>query len=143
EQRVRDACAEASSWRRILDLGWIAVAIVFTLLAWDEVASLHERIDELPLVPTLLVSIPGIGAWAGALVVPIILIAAGLIAFALVELRRVPLALALVVLGTLLLLSIPLQEHVEALMRAESNMRRAWQRPILFVLLEEGAELGA
>lgn len=82
DQRLNEATAEPPNGRRILSLGWIAVAIVFTLLSWDELASLHERIDELPLPPNLFVSVRGIGAWAGALIIPILFVAAALIGFA-------------------------------------------------------------
>jgi len=141
DRRVDAAPVHAGRWEGLAHNGWLVVAIVFTLLSWDELGSLHERLDDIPIVSDLLITVPGVRAWAAVLLVPIATVSVGLLAFGFFHVYRVSGAFILLILGTLLLASIPFQEHVESGMREAATVDGPWRRPVWMARLEEGTEL--
>ena len=120
-----------------LHYGWLVYALVFALLSLDEMGAFHERIGMLAVSGSLDDHAAG---WEVVLAPVIGLVAVFLVTFNLVYVRKVRVALLLSCLGTLLFLTIPIQEHVESTLRLSSETA-AWQRPVLHILLEEGTEL--
>lgn len=118
----------------LTDYGWLACAAVFVLLSLDELGSLHERIFFISSMPR----VAGLHGWTSVLAVPIAVVAAGLLWFAAVRVRRHPLAAVLVVSGIVLFLSIPIQEHLEV---ARYYGEGAERRPPWMFVAEEGSEL--
>lgn len=105
--------------------GWLLVALVFTGLSLDELGSFHEDVGIWAGIH------PATGllrAWALVLAVPIFAVAVFLVTFAFSRARVSRSFLALMTIGVLLLLTVPLQEG-----------RRS--RPILHLMGEEGAEM--
>ena len=83
--------------------GWLVIAAIFTLLSFDEIGSLHERIG-----------MAGAGwGWVFVLALPILATAAYMLAFAWMVMRRVPLAFRFFVIGTALYLLNPIVEQIE------------------------------
>ena len=115
EQRKRD-------WLRY---GWLLIAAGFAALSFDELGSLHERLD-LP------------DGYLGAMLwyLPVMaFLPIYMLAFGLSRMRSDPVALALIGLGCLCFASIPAQEYFETVIREGAT------RPILELALEEGTEL--
>jgi hypothetical protein len=138
------AADRRESWSRggrILTFGWLIGAAMFALLSLDEAGSLHERINSVANtvgVPgALRVDSPG---WVGVLALPIALAGALLVAFAWFRVRREPVAFVLMTAGTLLFLSVPVQEHIEVT-RWLSGGEAHDARHTFAVLAEEGTEL--
>lgn len=135
---VVEVRAPASRRDRQLAWGWWVVAAAFTLLSLDELGSLHERVGE---VSRLNLFAGRLISWVGVLAFPIAAVALLLLLFAWTRMRRSPSAFFLFVLGVLLLLTVPLQEHAEfsiprmAGKAAEQLPRR---RPPGYLVLEEG-----
>ena len=127
--------------RDALGYGWLAFAAAFAVLSFDEIGSLHERLGVLafPDGPR------DRAAWVHLLALPIVLVAAFMIAFAWSRLRAVPRALALVTTGVVLFLLNPALEVVEmALIHGPGARPGTWARhahDILLVLEEGGLEL--
>lgn len=121
--------------------GWLVGAAMFALLSLDEAGSLHERINLLEatvgLPGALRINSPG---WVGVLAIPIGLAGAFLLAFAWCRVRRDPVAFVLMSTGTLLFLSVPIQEHIEVARWLVQEPGGGARRSIA-VLLEEGSEL--
>jgi hypothetical protein len=120
--------------------GWLVVAAVFLLLSFDEIGSLHERVG-------MAVSF-GDGAalgWVYVLSLPILATGAYMIAFAWTEMRRVPIAFRLFVIGTALYLLNPILEEIEmSLIHGAGADPESWARfahDVLLVLEEGGLEL--
>src|SRR5690606_27821048 len=102
---VVDRRTSVAAGDRLVDYGWLACAAVFALLSLDEMGSLHERIP-LDAIPT----VDGLQGWTAGLAVPIAAVAALLLAFAWLRLRRNVATAAFMILGVLLFVSIPIQE---------------------------------
>ena len=143
------AVASAIAWRleRVrsdrarLAMGWLGLAAVFTVLSLDEIGSLHERLgmmvalNRASLIPA---STTPVG-WVLLFAIPIGIVAAFMLAFAWLHVRRVPAAFALIALGVALFVSNPLLEILEGRMLDAGSARGL----ILERILEEGvAELG-
>jgi hypothetical protein len=102
--------------------GWLALAAALALLSFDEVAWLHEFLtgrNRLYLVP--------LGA-----------VGLGLVAYALVQLRRAKVRLGTLLLGFALLATVPPQEFVQ--------ITQAWRNPWVYgarAFVEEGTEIVA
>jgi hypothetical protein len=126
---------------RTLTYGWLIGAAMFALLSLDEAGSLHERINSLEatvgLPGAIRIDSPG---WVGVLAIPIGLAGALLLAFAWFRVRRNPVAFVLMSTGTLLFLSIPVQEHIEVARWLVQEPGGGARRSVA-VLLEEGTEL--
>ena len=121
---------------RLLGHGWVIVALLFAGLSLDEMGSLHERLPEL-----LDVQLFQLRNWVGVLIIPIAIIGLFLLAFAWFHVRQSRAASGLMILGVLLFLSVPLQEHLEHLSYEAAAGLAGYQRPALLLVLEEGAEL--
>lgn len=128
----------ATKQQKYFSYGWIAFAAIFSTLSFDEMASMHERLGgissfnplgDYPLGWIVLLSIP-IG-------ITIIL----MLWFCLREIKQAPLAVAFAVLGILLFVTIPLQEHFEVQEWHAAADRATWMRPAYLLIIEEGTEL--
>jgi hypothetical protein len=115
---------------------WFAAALLFILLSFDELASMHERLT----LPSPEIVTDHLKTWAGRLAVPILLAGVGLASFAFHLKRYSRKAFWLAALGLALYASVPLQEEIEELFTEAATME-PWERPIWSILLEEGAEL--
>jgi MarR family transcriptional regulator for hemolysin len=113
------------SW---LGYGWLVMAALFVALSFDELGSLHER---MPLPGGL----AGQVLWYAPVVA---VLPAYMGVFAYSRMRADPVAIGLMALGALMFASIPIQEYFET---AVVQRSAGWQRPVLDMLLEEGAEL--
>ena len=128
-----------AGFHRTLALGWLALAAAFTLLSLDEIGSLHERVG---MIVQLNAASLARGAtqpvgWVYLLALPIGVVAFFILAFAWVQVRRAPLAFALVVAGVLLYVSDPFLELLELTLQ-QGSLGMLAER-----ILEEGvAELG-
>lgn len=125
---------------RILSFGWVIIAVVFVGLSLDELGSIHERIPTLQGVYSPVAGLPG---WVGFLAVPIAMVGLFVTAFAMLRVRLSPAAFYLMLMGLLLLLSVPVQEHLEVEAMMASNSPGGWRRPVGLALLEEGTEIFA
>ena len=129
----------AHGWfRRTLAMGWLALAAAFTVLSLDEVGSIHERVGMSGALATAVSQGAGqpIG-WVYLLALPMALAAFFILSFAWVQLRRAPMAFALVAAGILLYVSNPFLEVLEGTLR-QGTLGMLAER-----VIEEGlAELG-
>jgi hypothetical protein len=123
---------------RVLTYGWAMIALLFLGLSLDELGSIHERI---PTLGGLHSPFSGLRGWVGVLAVPIALVGLFVMAFAALRVRLSPAASVLMLLGLLLFLSIPIQEHVEVEMMGASDSPEPWKRPVGLAILEEGTEI--
>ncbi len=121
-----------------LSYGWVMMALVFGLLSLDEMGSIHEKVGNMSRLNPFGDYPLG---WIYLLGVPIGLVGLLMLGFGLIHLRRTPLTMVFTALGILLFLSIPLQEYFETKTWHAAPDRSHWRRPVLFLLLEEGAEL--
>ena len=122
-----------AEWRRptsVLRFGWIVLAVVLAGLSWDELGSVHERV-QLP---------SGTVGWLLWFVPFLVAVPGFLLLFAWCRLRRSRWALVYVCVAVALFVTVPVQEFVEVEVMA-ANAEPGWQRPVPFVVLEEGAEL--
>ncbi|MFN7140676.1 MAG: hypothetical protein ACK4UN_15175, partial [Limisphaerales bacterium] len=126
-----------SSPRRFFSLGWLCLAALFMGLSLDELGSVHERLGELFPVQRDGIDL----GWEHLLLIPILAVAGLMLGFAWLHLRRRPATVALMILGTALFVSIPFQERFEQNAWRETGKDVLWQRPMRYVLLEEGSEL--
>ncbi len=118
--------------RRTLDLGWIALAVLFAGLSLDEVAALHEgsaTIGPNPFEGQL-------DDWVGVLAVPMAAVGLACLAFAWLNVRHTAAPFALFLTGLGLFATVPAQEQLQNWMRAHHG-----GRPVYLALLEEGAEV--
>lgn len=116
---------------RLLDLGWVFCAFAFALLSLDEAGSLHERLSF-----STLPRVDGLRGWTTFLMVPIAIVGTLFAGFAWLRMRRSPAAAALMLLGVLCFLTIPVQEHLEVGHLERGELRPDWQ-----AVVEEGTEL--
>lgn len=121
---------------RWLARGWLVIAAIFTLLSFDEIGSLHERVG-------MAVGIEGPGGWSWVklLALPIAATGAYMLAFAWTFVRPVPVAFQLFVAGVALYLSNPIVEQIEmSLIHGAGAEPGTWARFTHDVLLvvEEG-----
>jgi hypothetical protein len=126
-------------WRdRYLSYGWLLFTLIFTMLSLDEIGSLHENIG-------MLTALNPFGdyalGWVFLLGIPIGLVGLLMLVFSWVHIRRSPWALTFAILGIMLFISNPFQEHIEIKMWSSVPDPISWQRPIIFILLEEGTEI--
>lgn len=120
---------------RWLSAGWLLVAAAFAGLSLDEIGSFHERLGMVQR------GAQAARGWVYALIVPILLTAAFLLAFAWVRLRHARGALGLFVVGIGLFLSNPVLELIEM------SLLRGGARDLVvhnaLLVIEEGiVELG-
>ncbi len=123
---------------KVLSYGWLLFGSVFALLSLDELGSIHENLGMLTVLNPFGDYAPG---WTDLLLVPISLVALFMLLFGWIHVRRSRWALAFMVIGVALFLTVPLQEEIEMALWASFGNRDAWLRPIWQLLLEEGAEL--
>lgn len=121
-----------------LSYGWLFFTGIFALLSLDEIASLHERLGNInALIPTENYA----SGWVVLLGIPIILVAGFMVWFCLLQIKRAPMATLFAVAGIFLFLSVPVQEYYELQTWKAAEDMASWQRPVEFLLLEEGSEL--
>lgn len=122
---------------QVLSYGWVAIAGIFALLSLDEMGSVHERMAMMSrLNPFGDVPL----GWTFMLAPFIVAVAAFMVGFGWVHVRRVPRAFVLMTVGVAAFLSVPVQEYIEVdVMRAAGG--EGWERPVGLLPLEEGAEL--
>jgi hypothetical protein len=124
--------------KRRFSYGWILMALFFLVLSLDEIGSIHENAGQISSLDLF-----GNQTWESVLILPLILVTAYMMAFAWTQLKdRLPIFL-LMAAGALLLVSIPVQEHIESGMWKLHEADEGWNRPLVFVLLEEGTEMAA
>jgi hypothetical protein len=135
---LADRTRHHSGHRDHWSLGWLLVSLVFAGLSLDELGSVHERVGMVAALNPFGDYAPG---WVDLLALPIGLVALFLLVFGWVRVRRSQWAFALMIVGITLFLSIPIQERIEMSLWHSAPAREQWQRPILHLVLEEGAEL--
>ena len=127
--------------RRWMAHGWWLIAAAFIALSLDEHASLHECLGSSDIDPLE----TGLSGWVATFLLPIVGVAFFFLLFGLDRLRYDRWGSALLVIGIILFLSVPLQEELETRWRTSmiegSNIATNPIRPVLPALLEEGAEL--
>lgn len=123
---------------RNLAYGYLIFSGIFGLLSLDELASLHERLGNINALNPLGDYAPG---WVALLALPIVLVAGFMIWFCLQQIKHAPIASFFAVAGILLFASVPVQEYFEMQAWQTVDYIDTWQRPIAFLLLEEGSEL--
>lgn len=114
----------------LFSYGWLIVAAAFAALSLDELGSLHER---------LFMRFHGYGwlLWLGPFVLAALIF---MIPFGWQQMRRSLVASGFAILGVVCFGTIPFQEYVEIDVMYRSA-GAGWQRPIPYILLEEGTEL--
>lgn len=118
--------------------GWLIIAAIFVGLSLDELGSIHENAGNWSAF-----DIAGDRSWQSVLAIPLFMVLVFMVAFAWQRLRHSTTTVLLFFAGAMLLLSVPLQEYVEMNMWSSAGFSESWRRPVLFVLLEEGAEIAA
>ncbi len=118
--------------------GWLIFSGIFTLLSLDEMASLHERVGNIHALNPLGDYPLG---WVFLLAIPIILVACFMVWFCLLQIKRAPMAAIFAVAGILLFGSILVQEYIEINAWKATGRDETWQRPVEYLLVEEGSEL--
>lgn len=108
--------------------GWIILSAIFMALSLTELGSIHER------VPSLSGNL-GLLAWLAPF---FIMVPGYMLFFAWVQSKRNRAAVAWLTAGVLMLSTVPAQEYFE--IHAFQN-QPGWQRPMAYLLLEEGTEL--
>lgn len=132
----RKICTGSKEHR--LSCGWLIFSIAFVLLSLDEIASLHERIGNIKALNLFGDEPPG---WISLLAIPILIVAVLMVAFFWSQVKRAPQVVVFAVLGIILFVSIPFQEYFEITALNAAQDREMWQRPVFFLLIEEGSEI--
>jgi len=125
-----DVRGRESTGDRILSWGWLLLAALFCLLSLDEEGSFHERLG----------AVPGLNQFE-VFAVPLAAVGIFLLLFAWARLRHSWLAIALLALGFLTYLSVPIQEKAEVVLERTGDYAATWHTPTLDVVIEEGSEL--
>lgn len=130
-----------SIFQQALHFGWIVIAGIFTMLSYDEMGSFHEMIGETAIFKKA----GGSGGSSGWIVFYALIgiIAAFMISFFIIKFKGNKKSLLFTVLGVLLFVSNPFQEKFEINSWRAAADPSTWQRPVFFLLLEEGSELFA
>lgn len=123
---------------RLLAFGWVPFAFAFLMLSLDEAGSLHERLGMLSVLNPFGDFALG---WVDLFVVPIGVAAIFIAAFGWFHIGRNRRAFAFMLVGILLLATIPFQEKIEVWLWHSAVDRDNWQRPVWHIFFEEGAEL--
>ncbi len=123
---------------KMLSYGWLIFFLIFTLLSFDEIGSMHERIGNIHALNPLGDYPLG---WVFLLGIPIVLVAVFMLIFSYIQIKRAPWAAVFAVAAILLFLSIPVQEFIEVQAWQSSPNMATWKRPVQFLLLEEGSEI--
>ena len=133
------AYGRLKGWQRLV---WIGLGLGFLFLSADETGSIHERALFLrQLLPSDSAESEGPGILL-YLIIGLVAVVGGLSLFSFWQrLRDDRLAPWLFLGGILFLGSIPFQEMYEMSQLHAAADPSVWQRPILFMILEEGAEL--
>lgn len=130
---------DRSCGRRRFSGGWLVIAAIFSLLSFDEMGSMHERVGMLGVLNPSGDKALG---WVSVLVLPIVAVAIYMIAFGWISIRSVPVAMILFALGTVLLVLNPLMEKVEMDLLMKSG-DTALSLHDGYLVLEEGSEIFA
>ena len=125
-----DVRGRKSRGDRFLSWGWVLLAGLFCLLSLDEEGSFHERLG----------AVPGMNQF-DVFVFPMVGVGLFLLMFAWARLRTSWLTLALLTLGFLTYLSVPIQERAEAVLEHSGMYSATWHTPTRDVVIEEGSEL--
>lgn len=120
--------------------GWLMFFLVFSLLSFDELGSIHERLGDIAALNPVGDEPPG---WVLLLGLPIGLVAFLMLWFCWKLINYAPLAVVFAVVGILLFASIPIQEYMEMEAWHSASDMDTWKRPVHLLLLEEGAEIFA
>ncbi len=128
-----------TKWR-ILNYGWIAMALLFAMLSFDEMGSFHEMIGKTSL---FMKAGKGIGGGRYFLYAIILAVAIFMVAFFLLKFKNNKLPLVLTIIGVLFFVSNPVQERFEINSWKHSPDPNNWHRPVFYLLLEEGTEVFA
>lgn len=118
---------DAGRLRRVYQAGWLGVAALFCALSLDELGSLHERIIDFSQLDRLVL-------WLVAFAVAIPAFLSG---FSILRLRSRPRSFFLLLLGVVVLCTIPAQEFLEIQLGAAEGGARS----VLSLVAEEGLEL--
>lgn len=124
--------------KNYLSYGWLIFFAIFTVLSYDEIASMHERIGNIAALNPFGDGPPG---WIILLTIPIVVVGGFMLWFCWIQAKKAPYAVVFAAIGILLFLTIPLQELFETEAWLNSSNPASWMRPVHFLLLEEGSEL--
>lgn len=122
----------------IYKFGWGFISLFFFALSLDELGSIHENAGELSGLDVV-----GDGGWQSVIALPLLAVLIYMGMFAFKHLRHHRSSLSFLLLSIVLIVTIPFHEYFEMKSWSKTNYSPDWERPILFVLLEEGAELFA
>ena len=123
---------------RILNTGWLFIALAFILLSMDEMGSFHESIGGSELFKKMGTA-NRTGWYAFYCMGGLVALFMGI--FFLVRFQHNKWVLLFAIAGFLLFVSNPFQEKYEHYMWDNSPDPSRWHRPVFFLLLEEGSEL--
>jgi hypothetical protein len=127
---------------RLLNFGWLILTLIFLLLSFDELGSVHEYIGNFAGFESAgkLVSDSKEPGWIFFYLL-VAAVSIFMLLFGIMRLRRSKYSLVFFVMALLLYMSNPFQEYLEiASMRAAAS-EDEWKRPVYLLLLEEGSEL--
>ncbi|RZV49376.1 MAG: hypothetical protein EX270_12765 [Pseudomonadales bacterium] len=135
---IVDRNEQKSRRGQILAFGWLFFAVTFLLLSLDEAGSLHERLGMLASLNPFGDYVPG---WVDLFAIPIGIAAVFMAAFSWFHVGSNRLAMVFMFVGIFLLVTVPFQEKIEIALWHSAQSRDLWQRPVLHILFEEGAEI--
>lgn len=119
---------------RSLKWGWLMLALIFTALSIDEFGSLGDNTSGISSSALF-----GVATWEFKRWILSGLLLLFMLIFLLREMKLFSSAFWLMIVGTLLLLSMPFQQYFETKMW--NTNEEAWTRPLSWALAAEGAEL--
>lgn len=119
---------------RSLKWGWLMIALIFTALSIDEFGSLGDNTSGISSSALF-----GVATWEFKRWILSGLLLLFMLIFLLREMKLFSSAFWLMIVGTLLLLSMPFQQYFETKMW--NTNEEAWTRPLSWALAAEGAEL--
>jgi hypothetical protein len=127
-----------------LNIGWLILALIFAVLSFDELGSVHEYIGDYQVFKNVGKVFTGKESSGWFIFMALVgLVSIFMVAFGFLRLWVNKLSLLLLFTGVVLYLSNPFQEiyEIESYRAALIQNSKAYERPVFFLLLEEGTEI--
>ncbi len=128
--------------RQYLNFGWIVFSLIFSVLSFDELGSVHENIGDSLVFKDAGKAVLGDDSSGWIMFMALAgFVSLFMIGFSLERLRSNSMALLFLSIGILLYLSNPFQENFEIASHQAAANPETWKRPVFFLFLEEGSEI--